>query len=99
MNSQFLQIIQKVHSLEENQSSFKGKIKSLETQVWDLQQENKKEYHRKPETSLPSGTIILFAGQKVPPGWVLCDGTKGTPDITFPLNTESSENPVYIMKT
>lgn len=28
----------------------------------------------------PVGTIILYAGT-IPPGWVLCDGANGTPDL------------------
>lgn len=33
--------------------------------------------------TLPSGVILLWAGSvaSIPPGWVLCDGTNGTPDL------------------
>jgi microcystin-dependent protein len=31
---------------------------------------------------LPSGIITTFAGSSIPPGWTLCDGTNGTPDLT-----------------
>ena len=33
---------------------------------------------------LPIGTILPYTGDlnKIPRGWVLCDGTNGTPDLT-----------------
>lgn len=33
--------------------------------------------------ALPRGTIIMYHGQTsdIPSGWLLCDGTKGTPDL------------------
>lgn len=30
---------------------------------------------------VPKGGIIMFSGEKPPPGWALCDGTNGTPDL------------------
>lgn len=30
---------------------------------------------------VPSGGIIMWTGNDVPPGWLLCDGTLGTPDL------------------
>lgn len=30
---------------------------------------------------LPKGTIIAFNFETAPPGWALCDGTNGTPDL------------------
>ena len=30
---------------------------------------------------LPSGSIIIWNGDIVPAGWILCDGTKGTPNL------------------
>jgi hypothetical protein len=30
---------------------------------------------------VPSGTIIMWAGEKPPPGWLLCNGSKNTPDL------------------
>ena len=31
---------------------------------------------------VPSGLIIMWAGDTIPTGWSLCDGTNGTPDLT-----------------
>lgn len=35
------------------------------------------------ENSIPSGTILMWSGglNQIPSGWVLCDGTKNTPDL------------------
>ncbi len=30
---------------------------------------------------LPKGIIVIWAGSNVPDGWLLCDGTNGTPDL------------------
>jgi hypothetical protein len=30
---------------------------------------------------VPTGTIILWSGKEPPAGWVLCNGSKGTPDL------------------
>lgn len=34
--------------------------------------------------TVPSGIILMWAGtiDAIPPGWVLCDGTSGTPDLS-----------------
>ncbi len=32
-------------------------------------------------SALPSGIIVMWSGSEVPPGWALCDGTNGTPDL------------------
>jgi microcystin-dependent protein len=36
-----------------------------------------------PPTPLPSGTIVLWSGSigSIPAGWVLCNGSNGTPDL------------------
>lgn len=30
---------------------------------------------------IPYGTIVMWTGSTAPNGWVLCDGTNGTPDL------------------
>lgn len=30
---------------------------------------------------LPAGSIIAWENLAIPPGWVVCDGTNGTPDL------------------
>lgn len=42
---------------------------------------------------LPSNTIMLFYGDQIPSGWVVCDGTNNTP-----LLNSDIENVVYIIK-
>ena len=34
------------------------------------------------ESVIPSGLICMWSGSTVPIGWVLCDGTNGTPNLT-----------------
>jgi microcystin-dependent protein len=31
--------------------------------------------------TVPAGGIIMWSGQMVPPGWALCNGAAGTPDL------------------
>jgi len=35
--------------------------------------------------SLPTGIITIWSGSvaSIPPGWTLCDGTNGTPDLRY----------------
>jgi len=46
---------------------------------------------------LPKGAIMMWAGtlNSIPPGWQLCDGTNGTPDLRdrFILGVSTGENP------
>ena len=47
---------------------------------------------------IPTGTITLFNGEEVPDGWIICDGSDNTPDISLlPLIPEGSPA-VYIMR-
>ncbi len=34
-----------------------------------------------PFNLIPTGTIVAFNSDKAPPGWALCDGANGTPDL------------------
>ncbi|AXT52371.1 hypothetical protein D1818_16550 [Aquimarina sp. BL5] len=34
------------------------------------------------DTRLPKGLISMWSGQDIPKGWVLCDGTNNTPDLS-----------------
>lgn len=96
MNPQVLQLIQKVRELEDYQSSLRLKVKTLETQVNDL---NISSHHTKTvEPSFPKGTILLFSGEKIPPGWVICDGNNQTPNISVPFTEDTEVEPIYIMK-
>ncbi|MDD5066210.1 MAG: hypothetical protein PHF84_04120 [bacterium] len=52
----------------------------------------------KPSSVIPSGVILMWSGTiaSIPSGWVLCDGSSGTPDLRdrFILSVSSSaENP------
>lgn len=55
------------------------------------------------KSALPAGAIIMWSGDadNIPEGWVLCDGSKGTPDLTDRFIAESgrelSSSPEYIM--
>lgn len=45
--------------------------------------------------SVASGIIIMWSGSSIPPGWILCDGTGGTPDLRgrFVVGAGNSYNP------
>ena len=32
--------------------------------------------------AIPSGGVIMWSGSSIPNGWLICDGTYGTPDLT-----------------
>lgn len=34
-----------------------------------------------PSVIFPKGMIMMFSGAEIPPGWALCDGRNGTPDL------------------
>jgi hypothetical protein len=93
MNTQFLQLIQKVQALEGQHNSYKLKIKELETQLNTLRYNERRPYSE----FLPLGSILLFAGEKIPMGWSICDGKNGTPVLNLP--EADSDKGVYIMKT
>jgi hypothetical protein len=48
-------------------------------------------------TSLPAGIILLWSGSivSIPPGWAICDGTGGTPDLRdrFIVGSGTTYNP------
>jgi len=58
---------------------------------------------------VPAGTIVMFHGGTIPPGWALCNGTQGTPDLRgrFILAagqsagalTAGDSNPIYQLNT
>jgi hypothetical protein len=60
------------------------------------------------KAGLPAGAIIMWSGDadSIPEGWVLCDGTRGTPDLTdrfileggHELSSSSGYIMVYLMK-
>ncbi len=54
------------------------------------------------ETTLPSGSIISFYGNfgLIPEGWVLCDGTNDTPDLSasFIIDPDPDRQFFYIKK-
>lgn len=43
---------------------------------------------------IPKGTIVMWSGNKIPDGWVICDGSKGTPDLVNKFVLGSTENNV-----
>lgn len=55
-------------------------------------------------SAIPEGLIIMWAGEVVPDGWVLCDGQNGTPDLrdkflvgsgdVYALNDEGGQNTI-----
>lgn len=32
-------------------------------------------------SAIPAGGIVMYEGTTAPPGWAICDGTNGTPDL------------------
>ena len=46
--------------------------------------------------SIPHGTVTMYYGRYAPPGWALCDGTNGTPDLRgrFPVGYGDKGNGV-----
>lgn len=46
--------------------------------------------------ALPRGAIIIWYGEKnaVPLGWVICDGTNGTPDLRDQVVVGAGNNPI-----
>lgn len=41
-----------------------------------------KEYVNSASGGVPSGTIVMWSGSNVPPGWAICNGSNGTPNLT-----------------
>ncbi|MGE3661339.1 MAG: LamG-like jellyroll fold domain-containing protein [Pseudonocardia sp.] len=50
--------------------------------------------HPPPHDELPAGSIVLWhlAAGAVPEGWVVCDGTRGTPSLAPPLGSPGAAN-------
>ncbi|WP_024768082.1 phage baseplate protein [Aquimarina macrocephali] len=44
------------------------------------------------DTRLPKGLISMWSGKEIPAGWVICDGTNETPDLTGRFIVGFSEN-------
>lgn len=42
--------------------------------------------------TLPRGSIIVWTSKDIPTGWVICDGTKGTPDMRDKFIVGASNN-------
>ena len=43
-------------------------------------------------SALPRGSIIIWTSQTIPTGWVICDGTNGTPDMRDKFIVGASNN-------
>ena len=50
--------------------------------------------------TIPRGLIYLWAGKAkdIPKGWILCDGTNGTPDLGDLFTKLKTNPPICIMK-
>lgn len=50
-------------------------------------------------TGIPSGAIVMWSGavSAIPSGWVICDGTNGTPDLTgrFVIHADADSGGTY----
>jgi hypothetical protein len=51
-----------------------------------------------PIDALPAGLIVLWRGDKAPSGWLICDGTNGTPNLTAHVPKGQGYRLVYIQK-
>ena len=69
-------------NLAEVLSELKSQIEQIEKQV--------------DGNSIPQGTIVMWSGaiNDIPKGWLLCDGTKGTPNLSnrFVMGTAATES-------
>lgn len=52
-------------------------------------------------SEIPSGTILMFHGKEIPTGWVICDGTNNTPDLTgkFLKGAKTSQLTTEVIET
>jgi hypothetical protein len=52
-----------------------------------------------PSTGIPSGVVAMWSGSiaNIPAGWLLCDGTNGTPDLTgrFVVHADADSGGTY----
>ena len=48
------------------------------------------------QKSVPSGTIIMWSGDEIPNGWLLCNGMNGTPNLSgrFVMGFSSGNNEI-----
>jgi len=78
---------QQLHAAEKAAAADAKKEKAVKLgQTWlaSLGKENSLEFLKKGDPAgsiVPKGGIIMFSGEKPPPGWALCDGANGTPDL------------------
>ena len=76
-----------LHAAEKAAAADAKKEKAVKLgQTWlaSLGKENSLEFLKKGDPAgsiVPKGGIIMFSGEKPPPGWALCDGANGTPDL------------------
>ena len=76
--------LQEIYDIKTNTYNF-NKLESTKKILFD-----DKEYHE----LFPKGIIIIWGGDDIPKGWVICDGKNGTPDLRnkFVLSANDHSN-------